>query len=465
MIDIIIVASYLILLLSVGIYKSYGGGDFKSFASIKDNNTRKNTLLLIATIFVSSVGGGATFGIAEKTYSGNVAYTYALFLVIPIDLLIAKYIVPKLVNKHYGSQTVGDIMFVYYGNIGRIIGGFASLAVCIGLVAAQISISGRIFQYILQIDYIKGIIISYGVVIIYTTIGGLRSILFTNQIQFFTIIIAVPIVAIFGLHQIGISQFIKDIPSSKVVIYENYDFVKTTISAALGFASMNMFPAFIQRALINQDSSRTKKAIYIKTLVYAVFLVFITINGLLAYLIYPSIVPSLALPYLIDHIIPIGIQGFVIAGLLAAVMSTADSDLNVTSITLVKDFAQPIFGLANQHNMLILARFANVIIGSFSILIALLFDNVVDLVIFMSGFWGPLVLAPLVLGLYDMTITRFGMIISSSMGLISFFIWERFMSGPTSFKSVFIGTMVNFILFMFFVLLKKFKICSCLIKN
>ena len=35
---------------------------------------------------------------------------------------------------------------------------------------------------------------------------------------------------------------------------------------------------------------------------------------------------------------PVGLQGFITVGALAAVMSTADSDLNITSITLVKDF-------------------------------------------------------------------------------------------------------------------------------
>src|SRR5690606_13344904 len=104
--------------------------------------------------------------------------------------------------------------------------------------------------------------------------------------------------------------------------------------AFLGFAVMNFFPTFIQRALINKHAHHTTRAIYIKSAIYAVFLMFIMLNGLIAYVIYPNISPRLALPCLIDHIIPVGIQGIVVTGLLAAVMSTADSDLNITSITL-----------------------------------------------------------------------------------------------------------------------------------
>jgi SSS family solute:Na+ symporter len=448
-IDLIIVASYLILLLAIGIYKRSGRGDFKGFATIRDKYAKNSRLLLVATIFVSSIGGGAAFGISEKTFAGNVAYTYALLLAIPIDLLIAKYIVPRLI-KHYGAETVGDIMFTYYGSVGRAIGGFASLFVCIGLVAAQISVSGRIFQYILQIDYVEGVIISYAVVIIYTTIGGLRSVLFTNLLQFFTILVAIPIVSIVGLHQIGIMEFVEMVPAQKVVIYDNSDFIKTTIAAFLGFAVMNLFPTFIQRVMINQNSEETKKAIYIKSAIYGVFLIFITVNGLLAYIIYPDIKPSLALPYLIDHIIPVGLQGVVVVGLLAAVMSTADSDLNVTSITLVKDFFKPIFNLSNEQRMLTIARIANVLIGSLSIFIALCFNSVVDLVIFVAGFWGPVILPPLVLALYGITISRVGMAFSSIAGGCSFLLWEYFMASPMELKSVFIGTLVNFVVFMGF---------------
>ncbi len=456
MIDIIIVVSYLFLLLSVGIYNRAKKGNFKNFATISDKGVTNNKLLLVGTIFVSSIGGGAAFGISEKTFSGSIAYTYALFMVIPIDLFIAKYIIPRLVKKHYGTQTIGDIMFYYYGAAGRTLGGFASLVVCIGLVAAQISVSGRIFQYILQLDYIEGVMISYGVVIIYTTIGGLRSVLFTNQIQFLTILITIPIISVVGIYQIGFEIFTSNIPSEGVILVENPKLIQSTLMAFLGFSVMNLFPTFIQRALINQDTEKTKKAIYIKSVIYAIFLIFITINGLLAYMLYPDVSACLALPYLIDHIIPVGLQGLVVSGFLASVMSTADSDLNVTSITIVKDFLKPIFKLSNEHNMLIFARFANIIIGSLSIFMALCFNNIVDLVIFISGFWGPIILIPLVFGLYDITISKIGMILSSFLGMISFIAWECFtVDSSTNLKGVFVGTMVNLSIFMIFWLKMK----------
>jgi Na+/proline symporter len=462
-IDLLIVAFYLISLLLIGIYTRSRKSGFKSFTLVKGKDYTHSKLILVATIFASTIGGGTTFGISEKAFSSNIAHSYGLMLAIPIDILIARYIIPKLI-KHYGTETVGDIMFVYYGKIGRVIGGFAAIVVSIGLVAAQISVSARIFEFILQIDYIQGVIISYGIIIIYTTVGGFKSVLFTNQIQFFAILIAIPTISIFGLYQIGISEFIQKIPPEKFIISSNDDLIKTTISAFLGFAVMNMFPTFIQRALIDKDSSKTTKAIYLKSVLYAIFLIFITINGLIAFILYPEIKASLALPYLINHIIPIGIQGIVISGLLAAVMSTADSDLNVTSITLVKDFFKPIFNLSNQVNMLIIARISNIVIGSLAIFIALRFNSVVDLVIFVAGFWGPIILVPLVFALYDITICKSAMVFTSFSGGISFILWEHFMAATHNLKSVFVGTLVSFVVFIIFIIIKRFTFINITLK-
>lgn len=445
MIDNAIVAVYLILLLVIGVYQRSKISGFKGFARV-DAKAPKGKLILVATIFASSIGGGTTFGISEKAFAGNIAYSYGLLLAIPVDLLIAAYIVPRII-KHYGAETTGDIMASYYGTAGRYIAGFAAIAVSIGLVAAQISVSGRIFQYILDVDYIQGVIISYGIIIIYTTIGGLRSVLFTNLLQFFAIIIAIPIVSIFGIAEIGVENFIAKVPAEKVSFLNNYDLVVGTLSATLGFTVMNLFPNFIQRALINKNATETTKAIYIKSVIYALFLVFVTLNGLVAYVIYPEQPSSLALPFLIDHIIPTGVQGVVVVGLLAAVMSTADSDLNVTSVSLVKDFLSSMLQIKSQQKLLFIARVANVLLGSLAIIIALSFSSVVDLVIFVAGFWGPAIIVPLTFALFGRVISTNGMILASVAGSISFVLWESLFATPFGLKGVFVGTMVNLIIF------------------
>ena len=119
------------------------------------------------------------------------------------------------------------------------------------------------------------------------------------------------------------------------------------------------------------------------------------------------------------------------------------------------NFFKPIFNLSDQNKMLLVARITNITIGSLAIFIALCFTSVVDLVIFIAGFWAPIILVPLIFGLYNIVIPKFAMVFTSFAGGISFFLWEYFMAGPNNLKSVFIGALVNFSLFMVFVLTKN----------
>ena len=446
MIDTIIVLAYLILILIIGIIKRNSGRDFNSFTKITEK-LEGNKLILVATIFATAIGGGTTFGIAEKVFVSNAAHSYGLILTIPIDIIIATFVVPKLI-KHEGAETVGDIIYSYYGSSGRYIGGGAAILVSMGLLAAQISVSGRIFEYILQVDYLAGVIVSSTIIILYTTIGGLQSVIFTNQLQFFSIIFAIPVISIFGLYQIGFEKILLKANLHKFSFFHNQDLIKNTFSASLGFAVINLLPTFIQRVLINKDAKTTKYAIYIKSFIYFFFLIFITLNGLIAYIQYPNIKASLALPHLIDQIIPSGIKAFVIIGFLAAVMSTADADLNIISITVVKDFFIPIFKIKNQQYMLYLARISNIFIGIIAIIIALRFHQVVDLVMFIAGFWSPVILVPLIFGLFGIVITQKGFILSSIAGFSSFLIWSFLFEQNLNIKSVFVGTLAQFIIFL-----------------
>lgn len=448
-IDTIIVFLYLILLLIFGIYNKSKLTSFTNYADIR-NKAHNSKLFLVATIFASSVGGATTFGIAEKAFSGNVAYTYGLMLTIPIDILIAVYVVPQII-KHYGAESIGDIMSVYYGKAGRFIAGITTIIVSIGFVAAQISVSSYIFQYLLKINYVEGVILSYGIVIIYTTFGGIQSVVFTNLIQFFAMIIAIPIIAICGMQEIGFLTFINQIPIKKISFFTNdgsNELLINTISAMLGFYVMNLYPNFIQRTLINKNPKETSKAIYIKSVIYALFLILVTINGLIAYDLFPSLSSTLAIPYLIEQIVPSGLQGFVIIGFLAAVMSTADSDLNITTISLIKDLLNPLLKIQDQRKLLTIARITNVIIGSSAIIISLRFNNVIDLVVFITGFWGPIILVPLIFALFEITISTRMMIISGNIGAITFLIWEYYVARQFyGIRGVFVGTLASLIIF------------------
>ncbi len=445
-VDLVIIFAYLLLLLLVSIYHRSTISSFASYSNVSSSFV-VGKLLLVATIFASSVGAGTIFGITEKVFIGDLSYTYALLIVLPIDIIIGFYIVPRI-SKYYGAQTVGDIMFHYYGLVGRFIAGAATIVVCIGFISMQISVGAYIFEYILKVNWVTGLIVSYGIIIIYTTIGGLNSIIFSNLLQFCVVIIAVPLITIFGINEIGISEFIDKIPMDIIVPTSDNNLCRNVMVATLSFLVMNLYPTLIQRTLINRTSLDTTKAIYIKSGIFFIFLILVTLNGIIAHELYPDAKSNFALPNLINSIIPVGARGFVIAGLLAAVMSTADADLNVTSSTMVKDFFIPIFKIENHKNLLSISRVTNILIGGFSIILALKFNNIIDILVFITGFWGPIIVVPLVFALFDITVSKKFLILSAASGCVSFILWEVYCVELFYVRGVFVGTLVNLIIFL-----------------
>jgi SSS family solute:Na+ symporter len=452
MIDNLIILSYLAFVLFIGVYYRSRSSDLNEYNKV-GKNISGNKLILLATIFATSVGGGTTFGISEKAFSGNIAYSYALIITVLIDLLIAIYIVPRIVRFH-GAVTVGDIIEKYYGLTGKILTGIAASLVSIGYLAAQINVSARIFEYFLSLNYFYSVILSYMIVITYTTIGGLRSTVITDILQFFLMVVSLPLLFIIGVKNIGgVGAFVNAIPSEKYMLSRGL--IGDTFFAILSFSIMGLHPTFIQKILITKDTVSLQKSIYRKIIVYIFFIMIITGTGLVAAILFPDRTSIHAIPYLIDAIIPIGLKGIIISGLLASVMSTADSDLNVAAMSIVNDIYKPISKSDNQERLLLIAKFTTVILGSLAIVIALQFKSVVDLVIFVAGFWSPMIFIPLIASLYNMVISKHGFITTTLCGVLSFTIWEAWFIHEYRISGVFIGTSASLIMFMTFWLKEK----------
>lgn len=443
MIDQVIVSLFLISMLATGLNFRSKGTNLKSFTNL-GSDINANKLILTATIFASAVGGGTTFGITEKTYNSNLAFAYALILTIPVDIFIAYYFVPKLV-KYKNLSTPGEIIGKYYGKNARAITGLSAFLISIGFLSVQIAVSGKIFSYLFKINYIYAVIASYIIVISYTTIGGFRSVVINNVFQFFAMIIGIPLVSILCIKTLGFDYIINNVDSNKYDIFNNSNLLSDTFFAALTFSVMGMNPSYIQRIIAGSNSFNLKKAVYFKSAIYALFISCIAFNGLISTLIDENLNSSKALLVLIDIVIPVGLKGVVIIGLLASVMSTADSDLNTSSISFVNDFLNR-FIKTNSNKLLFYTKLFTIFIGSSVILIVLKFNNILDIIIFTAGFWAPVSLCPLLFILNRKIISMENYYLSVTSGISSFIIFEIIYES-SKINGVFAGTIASLLVY------------------
>jgi Na+/proline symporter len=453
MLDNYIILAYLLLLLASGIYNK-SNNSYKAYTSM--GKLKNNSFLLLATIFASAVGGGTTFGLTEAVYENNLAYVYALLLNVPIDILIAIFIVPKLF-EYRGAITIGDIVKKNYGTSGSIIAGLSVIVSSIGYMAAQISVSSKIFQYILPLNNLQAILASYFLLIVYTSIGGFRSVVFANAIQFIAMIIAIPVLGCLGLYSVGITNLIAAIPEEKYNIFTSANLLQDTITATTAFLFIGLYPTLIQRILSAEDSNATTKAIINKSGIYIFFIICITINGLIGNYLADQFNDDQHLVInMVTYLVPQGLRGFIFIGFLAATMSTADSDLSITGITFIRDIISKIFVIKNQKTMLIATQCITAVAGLFAIYLALKFNNILNLIILAGAFWSPVILVPMVAGFYKIKIKIWQFVFCSIFSLVCTLINEITNQPIYNFKGIFIGTLISFACFSSFVIWNKY---------
>jgi solute:Na+ symporter, SSS family len=100
-------------------------------------------------------------------------------------------------------------------------------------------------------------------------------------------------------------------------------------------------PAEMQRMLMGRKPKELRDAYLIVAVFDPALQLTLLLIGLSGVILYLHIESLKLLPHIVHHLIPIGLKGLVIAGLMGVVMSTIDSYFHVMGFTVVHDVAKP----------------------------------------------------------------------------------------------------------------------------
>ena len=193
MVDAAIVIAYLIINLILGLKKKLRANSIRSFAI---GDAPCSTSILQISLIATFIGGTSTIGLAESTYSLGLIFVLAMGGMSISRILEAKIVLPKI-SKYFGFLTVSEIMGSIYGKNIRIFTAFVAIIGAIFVVAVQLKALGIVFKSIFNISPVIGLLIGSIIVIIYASLGGIKSITYTDIFQFTILIIAIPLIAFF----------------------------------------------------------------------------------------------------------------------------------------------------------------------------------------------------------------------------------------------------------------------------
>jgi len=137
--------------------------------------------------------------------------------------------------------------------------------------------------------------------------------------------------------------------------------------------------------------------------------------------------PEKMMPGLAIAVVPAWLAGILICGALAAMMSTADSQLLVTTSSVAEDiYHQSINPFASQSQLVFLSRMVTFVMGVAAIFLAQLPSSIFDKVLFAWGGLGAALGPPLVFSLWWRRTTRNGVMVGMILGFLTVIVWDNF---------------------------------------
>jgi len=445
--DFTIIAAYLLAILLVGLWSGKG---MKTLSDFSVSHRSYGSMVLFATLSASFIGGGFSIGNAEKVFTFGIANIVALWGFSLKEILVATFIAPRTTNFP-DVISVGDLMDRGYGKVGRIISGFFSVFLCTGIVGAQVGAMGIIFNVFLDIAPIWGILIGCGIVITYSTVGGMKAVVLTDIIQFCVLAIGLPAALVFGLVKLGGVSAIKaaapaghfSIPAEGMTIGA---FVSLFLTFLLG---ETLVPPYVQRLFIAKDAGHTARGTMLSGLFSIPFFAITGAIGLVALTLDPELNPNLAMPFVIRTVLPLGVRGIVIAGVISVVMSSADSFLNGAATCCINDLVKPLRRHPlSERQELLFVKLINGLVGIFAVIFAIKIPSILDILIYAYNFWAPIIVVPLGAVLLGFRVTRAGFLAGTTAGAAGALIWSHVLKTPAGVEGLAIGVFCNLIAFV-----------------
>ena len=197
--DIGIVLLYLAVLVGMGLR---GGRQVKSAGDFTASGGRYGTLVLFASLSASFIGGGYSSGNAARAFENGIGTTLALFGFSLAMILIGRFIVPG-VGRFSGVSTAGGVIGRAYGRRARVLSGLFIFLCSAGMVGAQMEAIGLVFHVLLGVKPLTGVLIGFGIVLVYSTAGGLQSVIAADMVQFTLLAVGMPLLLVMSLLRAG----------------------------------------------------------------------------------------------------------------------------------------------------------------------------------------------------------------------------------------------------------------------
>lgn len=446
MLNIILLAVYFLAMIIIGII---AGRRVKNIIDFAVAGRNYGALIIFATLSASFIGGGFSTGNAEKVFTYGIANIVFLFGFSLQIMLVSLFLAPRM-DRYRDAITAGDIIGKHYGRTAKIIAGFLSVIICAGILGAQVGAMGYIFNVFLGMPRLWGILIGCSIVILYSTLGGMKAVVASDVLQFIILAAGIPLTLVLSIiYAGGTGNIFSSVPAGHFTLLSDKFTIVSFVSMFLTFfLGETLVPPYVQRLLMSREAKVTARGTFYSGLFSIPFFAVTGLIGLVALVLNPELNPNLALPYVVKTALPAGVGGIVIAAMISIIMSSADSFLNSASVSIANDIIVPLKKTdLNDSALLNIAKIANIAVGVFAVVFALRIESILEILIYSYNFWAPVILVPLVSAILGLKVKAGNFTAGLAGGLVAYALSAFYLSRFLAIDNMIFGVAGNFIAF------------------
>ena len=367
------------------------------------------------SVVATDVGGGFSIGLGGLGFAMGLSGSWMLITGLLGAWLSAVFLIPRVypeARKHR-FLTFPQSLAARYDARVALVAGIISLLGYIGFTSSQILAGAKLASATFPSISISHAVLIMGVIaVVYTVIGGIKAVIYTDTIQWIILMAGLIFIGIpIGFKEIGGWEAIRDILPGSFVSLQNITFVQgfnwlITI-VPIWFIGMTLY----QRIYACRDEKTAKRAWYVAGLFEWPIMAFMGVAlGLFARVAFEQgmfmelgyapgteMDKELGLPLLLRSILPIGLMGLMMSAYFSAIMSTADSCLMAASGNFTTDILR--FFNKRVWNEIKMSQIVTLVIGAVAILLATKMQDVLELMLYSYAFMVSGLLVPVIASL------------------------------------------------------------------
>lgn len=416
LIDIIVFIVYFTAMLGIGVYfyrKNNNIDDY--YVGGRSLGSWHIGLSVVAT----DVGGGFSIGLGGLGYIIGIAGSWMLFTGLIGAWLSAVFLIPKIskLSQKHKFFTSPEVFEHFYNRKVALIAGIISAIGYIGFTSSQLLAGAKLASAtFIEVDLMTALIIMGVVAVVYTAIGGLKAVIYTDTAQWIILMSGLVLIGIpisyyaIGGYDVIVATVSPDLLSMSNVTWQQL--VNWTVTIIpIWFVGMTLY----QRIYASKSEKQAKKAWFIAGLFEYPIMAFMGVtlglfsrvayeNNMFAELGYAfgtAIDPEMGLPILLNTVLPAGLMGLMLSAYFSAVLSTADSCLMAASANVQIDILGKLFNFKkNEKSHLFVSQIVTISIGVLALLLASYMTNVLELMLYSYAFMVSGLFVPILFALY-----------------------------------------------------------------